>query len=366
MVTRTGRAEVATDPVGPDETEVRVKLRAKEEWKTAHDLYRLGEALKHAVEAEGPAPFGGRLAAHRGSRGPAPAGLEGGRGGQALRPRSGDAEETADQVGKVMRGVAGRADRACSACWACRCSTSRPIACAWRATACPPTACWRGRGLPRRPPHRQGLRGPATVRPRSCCRPRRSARGLRRAAVGTPRTSRAPGAGRDDLRYGRARRDSPRGLGTPGPGRGQRARSRIGELRGRGEAPGGETVELPEGVTPGLGRPVRELRARKRSPRHRGAVALGMIFGMLFLMFGELRYGWRSSPACRWRWWAAWWRCGYAGCLLDSGGRGFIALAGVAVLNGVVMASELQRRLQGQTASATPGRRGAPRRSCAR
>ncbi|MGZ3440946.1 MAG: efflux RND transporter permease subunit, partial [Polyangia bacterium] len=36
IVTRTGRAEVATDPVGPDETEVMVKLRPKEEWTTAH------------------------------------------------------------------------------------------------------------------------------------------------------------------------------------------------------------------------------------------------------------------------------------------------------------------------------------------
>ena len=34
VVTRTGRAEVATDPVGPDETEVMVKLQPKEEWTT--------------------------------------------------------------------------------------------------------------------------------------------------------------------------------------------------------------------------------------------------------------------------------------------------------------------------------------------
>ena len=46
VVTRTGRAEVATDPVGPDETEVMVKLRPKKEWTTAHDLDDLGEAIK--------------------------------------------------------------------------------------------------------------------------------------------------------------------------------------------------------------------------------------------------------------------------------------------------------------------------------
>src|SRR3569623_1090848 len=57
LVTRTGRAEVATDPVGPDETEVMVKLRPKKEWTTAHDLDDLGEHIKTAVEGEVPATF---------------------------------------------------------------------------------------------------------------------------------------------------------------------------------------------------------------------------------------------------------------------------------------------------------------------
>ena len=57
IVTRTGRAEVATDPVGPDETEVMVKLSEKKEWRTAHDLDGLGEKIKEAVEAEVPATF---------------------------------------------------------------------------------------------------------------------------------------------------------------------------------------------------------------------------------------------------------------------------------------------------------------------
>src|SRR4029453_16996219 len=57
VVTRTGRAEVATDPVGQDETEVMVKLRDKAEGTTAHDLDGLGEAIKNAVEAEVPATF---------------------------------------------------------------------------------------------------------------------------------------------------------------------------------------------------------------------------------------------------------------------------------------------------------------------
>jgi cobalt-zinc-cadmium resistance protein CzcA len=57
IVTRTGRAEVATDPVGPDETEVVVALKDKEEWTTDKDLDALGEKIKVAVEREVPATF---------------------------------------------------------------------------------------------------------------------------------------------------------------------------------------------------------------------------------------------------------------------------------------------------------------------
>jgi cobalt-zinc-cadmium resistance protein CzcA len=57
IVTRTGRAEVATDPVGFDEVEVDVKLRPKSQWKTAHDIDALGEAMKDAVVHAVPATF---------------------------------------------------------------------------------------------------------------------------------------------------------------------------------------------------------------------------------------------------------------------------------------------------------------------
>ena len=42
----TGRAEVAVDPVGMDNTDILVKLRPKEKWITAHDLDSLGEKMK--------------------------------------------------------------------------------------------------------------------------------------------------------------------------------------------------------------------------------------------------------------------------------------------------------------------------------
>lgn len=46
----TGRAEVATDPVGLDNTDILVHLRPKDEWTTASDLDGLAEVFKVAVE----------------------------------------------------------------------------------------------------------------------------------------------------------------------------------------------------------------------------------------------------------------------------------------------------------------------------
>jgi cobalt-zinc-cadmium resistance protein CzcA len=53
----TGRAEVAVDAVGMDNTDVLVKLKPKEHWKTAQDLDGLGEAVKLAIENEVPSTF---------------------------------------------------------------------------------------------------------------------------------------------------------------------------------------------------------------------------------------------------------------------------------------------------------------------
>lgn len=56
-VGQTGRSEVATDPVGMDNTDILVRLRPHEEWTTASDLDSLGEAMKEAIEAEVPSTF---------------------------------------------------------------------------------------------------------------------------------------------------------------------------------------------------------------------------------------------------------------------------------------------------------------------
>ena len=93
IVTRTGRAEVATDPVGPDETEVMVKLRPKEEWKTAHDLDGLGRGDQAGGRGRGPRDLRVGVSADRGSREPAAGRLARRRRDQGVRAGSRHAEE---------------------------------------------------------------------------------------------------------------------------------------------------------------------------------------------------------------------------------------------------------------------------------
>ncbi|APR82417.1 Cobalt-zinc-cadmium resistance protein CzcA [Minicystis rosea] len=56
-VALTGRAEVAVDAVGNDNTDVMARLRPPKEWRTAHDFDDLSVALKNAVETRVPGTF---------------------------------------------------------------------------------------------------------------------------------------------------------------------------------------------------------------------------------------------------------------------------------------------------------------------
>lgn len=53
----TGRAEVAVDPVGNDNTDIFAHLKPKKEWKTGKDLDAISEIYKTAIEAEVPGTF---------------------------------------------------------------------------------------------------------------------------------------------------------------------------------------------------------------------------------------------------------------------------------------------------------------------
>lgn len=54
---QTGRAEVATDPVGNDNTDLMVNLKPIREWTTAHDFDDLSVAFKDSIESEVPGTF---------------------------------------------------------------------------------------------------------------------------------------------------------------------------------------------------------------------------------------------------------------------------------------------------------------------
>jgi len=53
----TGRAEVAIDPVGNDNTDIFVHLKPEREWTSARDLDELSELIKRAIEREVPGTF---------------------------------------------------------------------------------------------------------------------------------------------------------------------------------------------------------------------------------------------------------------------------------------------------------------------
>ncbi|PZR06937.1 MAG: CusA/CzcA family heavy metal efflux RND transporter [Archangium gephyra] len=48
----TGRAELAFDPVGNDNTDMFVRLKPEEEWTSAHDLDELSEVIKERIESQ--------------------------------------------------------------------------------------------------------------------------------------------------------------------------------------------------------------------------------------------------------------------------------------------------------------------------
>src|SRR6185312_14758159 len=106
-------------------------------------------------------------------------------------------------------------------------------------------------------------------------------------------------------------------------------------------------VQLPEGVTLTWGGQFENFTRASKRLGVVAPVALGVICAMLFLMFGELRTAsavFVNVPLAL---------IGGVVALSLRGlpfsipaAVGFIAVAGVAVLNGVVMAGELVRRLQ--------------------
>jgi cobalt-zinc-cadmium resistance protein CzcA len=349
VVTRTGRAEVATEPVGPDETEVVVKLKPKEHWTTAHDLDELGEKIKAAVEGEVPATF---VAVSQPIEDRVNQLLAGSRADVVVKVFGTDLvvlKATADEIGRVIRNVPGRGDLRVQRVLGLPLLEVKPdrlrlarygIAAEEILDIVEASRVGRFSGRIFEGSRRFDLMlllPPASLTPEA----------FGDLLVGTPTGQLIPLAQVAEIRE------------TEGPAvinRESLERRVLVEANVRGrdlvsfvkdaQAAVAAQVQLPEGVHLEWGGQFENF---ERASKRLGLVvpiALGLIFGTLFLMFGDGRYAlavFAGAPFAL---------IGGILSLILRGlpfsipaAVGFIAVAGVAVLNGVVMASEVRRLL---------------------
>lgn len=107
---QTGRAEVATDPVGNDNTDIMVNLKAISEWKTAHDFDDLSVAFKNSIEAEVPGTFASVSQPIEDRTNEMISGSRADVQIQLFGSELDDLTNYANQVGKVVKGVRGTGD----------------------------------------------------------------------------------------------------------------------------------------------------------------------------------------------------------------------------------------------------------------
>jgi cobalt-zinc-cadmium resistance protein CzcA len=350
IVTRTGRAEVATDPVGPDETEVMVKLRPKQAWTTAHDLDELGERIKTAVEAEVPATF---VSVSQPIEDRVNQLLAGSRADVVIKVFGEDLavlKDTADKIGAVVNEVPGRGDlrvqrvlglpllevlpdRARLARYGISADHVLEVVEASRVGRFAGKIFEGSRRF-----DLMLLLPPAKLTPEAFGELLVGASNgtlVPMASVATIRETEGPAViNRESLQ---------RRVVVEANVRGRDLVSFVGEAQRRVAA----EVKLPDGVTLEWGGQFENFTRASARLAVVVPIALGLIFTMLFLMFGDLRSAiavFAGAPfaivggivALAWR--------GLPFSIPAA--VGFIAVAGVAVLNGVVMTSELHIHLQ--------------------
>jgi len=350
IVTLTGRAEVATDPVGPDETEVMVKLAPKKLWTTAHDLDDLGEAIKEAVEREVPATF---VSVSQPIEDRVNQLLAGSRADVVIKVFGDDLaqlKQTADDIGRVIRDVPGRGDlrvqrvlglpllevtpdRARLARYGLSADRVLEVVEASRVGRAAGTVFEHARRF-----DLMLLLPPAHL----------TAEAFGELLVGTERGQLVPLAQIATIAETEGpavinRESLQRRVLVEANVRGRDLVSFVHDAQARVAA----AVKLPAGVTVEWGGQFENF---SRASGRLGLVvpvALLIIFGMLFLMFGDWRYAVAVFAGVPFS------LVGGVVALCVRGlpfsipaAVGFIAVSGVAVLNGVVMASEAHRRLE--------------------
>jgi cobalt-zinc-cadmium resistance protein CzcA len=350
-VAQTGRAEVATDPVGLDNTDILVRLQPRETWTTAHDLDSLGEVMKAAIESEVPATF---VSISQPIEDRTNELISGSRADVAILLFGEDLEQMTDlgrRIGRTLRGITGAGDVRVE-----------------RALGLPMLEVQADRGRLSRygmdaedvlaavEASRQGRRvgqvyeGRRRFDLRVLLPPtERGTEGFRRLPVGSFEGQLVPlgqVATVSDI-------DGPAQVSRQGMQR--RLRIEV-NIRGRDlvsfveEARSTVTrdVPLPPGHRLEWGGQFENFERATARLAIVLPLSLAIIFGMLFLTFGNVRYAVAVFSGVPFA---------LIGGVLALAARdmafsipaavGFIALCGIAVLNGVVMASEVQRRLAG-------------------
>ena len=349
VVTRTGRAEVATDPVGPDEADVVVSLKPKEQWTSAKTLDQLGEAIKHAIETNVPATF---VSVSQPIEDRVNQLLAGSKAHVVIKVFGEDLtvlKATADKIGEALRDVPGRGDLRVQRVLGLPMLEVRPdrqklarvgIAAEDVLNVVEASRVGWNAGRVFEGSRRFDLMllyPPRTATPE----------GFGELLVGAPGGQLLPLASVADLQP------------VEGPSvinRESLQRRVLVEVNVRGRdlvsfvkdaQAAVAKVQLPAGVTLDWGGQFENFQRASARLALVVPMALFVIFGMLFLMFGQIRWAvavFAGAPFAL---------IGGVLSLVLRGltfsipaAVGFIAVAGIAVLNGVVMASEVKRRME--------------------
>jgi cobalt-zinc-cadmium resistance protein CzcA len=344
----TGRAEVATDPVGMDNTDILVHLRPRREWTSAHDLDALGELMKTAIEREVPSTY---VSISQPIEDRTNELISGSRADVAIHLFGEDLNVLTDlgnRVGQLMRGTPGagdvRVERALGLpMMQVRVDRQRlarhGIAADDVLAAVEATRQGRRVGVMFDGHRRFDLR--VLLPPIG-----RGAESIEGLPVGDPEGGLVPLGQVADV----TEEDGPAQISREGMAR--RLRVEV-NIRGRDlvgfVADARARVEREVTLPPGYrvewsGQFENFARARDRLAVV-VPVSLGLILGMLYLMFGNIRYSLAVFSGVPFALIGGIVALSLRGMSFSlPAAIGFIALCGIAVLNGVVMASEIRRR----------------------
>ncbi|MDW8245988.1 MAG: CusA/CzcA family heavy metal efflux RND transporter [Sandaracinaceae bacterium] len=349
-VAMNGRPEVATEPVGMDSTDILVRLRPHAEWKTAHDLDALGEAIKRAIESEVPASF---VSVSQPIEDRTNELISGSRADVAIVLFGDELARMSDiakRIGRLVAGISGAGDIRIERVLGLpmiEVEIDRKKLARYGLTAedalIAVEALRQGRKVG------QLFEGQKRFDVRVLLPPSEPGlEGLRRLPVGAFRGNLVPLGQVAEVREVDgpsqiSRRDMQRRIRVEVNIRGRDLVSFVNEARALVE----RMVVLPPGYRIEWGGQFENF---ERATKRLGVVlpmALGIIFAMLFVIFGSARHAlavFTGVPLAA--------IGGVVGLALRGmsfsipAAVGFIALSGIAVLNGVVMASEVERRIQ--------------------